>query len=249
LDGAFPLSPTLDTVGAMTRCVQDGLLVDGILSGAPLAVARRPLAGRRLALPRTLMLDSMEPEVAAAFDRALASLSAAGALIVELPLAELAEIAQLNSPGGFSAVEAYATHREAMQTQRERFDPRVAARIALGQGVSAADYLRMHMRRRDWIARTTRALQGFDALVGPTVPIVAPAIETLRASDEAFFKANALLLRNTFAINYLDGCAFSIPCHRPGELPVGLMLAAPAGGDALLASVALAAEAALGAAA
>jgi aspartyl-tRNA(Asn)/glutamyl-tRNA(Gln) amidotransferase subunit A len=245
LDGAFPLSQTLDTVCAMTRCVDDSLLVDGVLAGAPLPVARRPLAGRRLAVPQTLVLDGLEPAVAQAFARALSAMSAAGALLVEWPLAELGEIAQLNAPGGFSAVEAWAVHRDAMTTQRERFDHRVAARIAPGETVSAADYIRMQQRRRDWIRRTSAAVQGFDALVCPTVPIVAPPIAELLASDAAFFKANGLLLRNTFAINFLDGCAFSLPCQRAGELPIGLMLAAPGGHDAGLASVALAVEATL----
>ncbi|MDP1912219.1 amidase [Brevundimonas sp.] len=243
LAGAFPLSFTLDTVCAMTRSVADCLVVDGVLAGAPLPVAARGVAGLRLALPRTLMLDALEPAVATALERALARLSAAGAVIVELPLAELAEIAQINAPGGFSAVEAWVTHRQAMQTRRERFDPRVAARIAPGEGVSAADYITMQQRRRDWMARVTQRLSGFDALICPTVPITAPPIAELVASDEAFFKANALLLRNTFAINFLDGCAFTLPCHAAGELPVGLMLAAPAGQDAALAGVALAVEA------
>lgn len=245
LAGAFPLSFTLDTVCAMTRSVADCLLVDGVLAGAPLAVAPRGLAGARLALPQTLMLDGLQPAVAAAFERALSRLSAAGASIVEVPLRELSEIAQINAPGGFSAVEAYALHRHDLQAQRQRFDPRVAARIALGEGVSAADYITMQQRRRDWIGRVGHALAGFDALLCPTVPMVAPPIAELQASDEAFFKANGQLLRNTFAINFLDGCSFSLPCQAPGELPVGLMLSAPGGHDAALAGLALAVEAAL----
>lgn len=247
LAGAFPLSFTLDTVCAMTRCVDDCLIIDAVLAGAPLPVVPRPLQGLRLALPQTLLLDALEPAVAQAFQRALQTLSQAGAHIVEVPLAELAEIAQINAPGGFSAVEAFAVHRDAMRTRRERFDPRVAARIALGDGVSAADYITMQRRRRDWIVRTTHALAGFDAVVCPTVPITAPPIADLVASDEAFFKANGLLLRNTFAFNFLDGCAFTLPCHEPGALPVGLMLAAPGGHDAALAAIALAVEAALAA--
>jgi aspartyl-tRNA(Asn)/glutamyl-tRNA(Gln) amidotransferase subunit A len=233
LDGAFPLSFTLDTVCAMTRSVADCLVVDGVLAGA------------RLALPQTLMLDALQPEVAAAFARALSTLSAAGAQIVELPLRELAEIAQINAPGGFSAIEAFVVHRHDLQTQRGRFDPRVAARIALGEGVSAADYITLQQRRRDWIARMQAALAGFDALISPTVPLLAPPIAELLVSDEAFFKANGLLLRNTFAINFLDGCAFTLPCQEPGALPVGLMLSAPAGQDAALGGLALAVEAAL----
>ena len=247
LAGAFPLSFTLDTVCAMTRCVADCVQLDAVLAGAPLAVPSRPLAGLRLALPGTLLLDALDPAVARAFERALRRLSAAGAAIVERPLAELAEIAAINAPGGFSPVEAYALHREALRTQRERFDPRVAARLLLGEGVSAADYIVMQQRRRDWIERVGQRLQGFDAIVCPTVPITAPPIADLVASDEAFFRANGLLLRNTFVANFLDGCAFTLPCHAAGELPVGLMLTAPGGHDAALAGAALAVEAALAA--
>jgi aspartyl-tRNA(Asn)/glutamyl-tRNA(Gln) amidotransferase subunit A len=245
LAGAFPLSFTLDTVCAMTRTVQDCIAVDGILSGMPLAVPAKPLHALRLALPRTTVLDGLEPSVASAFEAALRRLSKAGAHIVELPLATFAEIAQINAPGGFSAVEAWATHRDALGQQRERFDPRVAARISLGDGVSAADYIHMQHRRRDWITRVVPQLAGFDAWLCPTVPMVAPAIAPLIASDEAFFKTNGLLLRNPFIVNFMDGCAFTLPCHAPGELPVGLMLAAPHGHDAALAGVALAVQAAL----
>jgi aspartyl-tRNA(Asn)/glutamyl-tRNA(Gln) amidotransferase subunit A len=243
--GALELSRTLDTVCAMTRSVEDCLLVDAALADAPLAVRRRPLAGLRLAVPKTLMFDGIEPGVASAFDRALKLLSNAGALIVDIGLPELAEIASLNAPGGFSAVEAYAVHRERLARGKAQFDQRVAARMANGAAPTAADYIAMHDHRRAWITRTERALESFDALICPTVPIVAPPIDDLVASDEVFFKANGLLLRNTFAINYLDGCAFSLPCHRPGELPVGLMLSSVQGDDARLAAVALAVEAAL----
>ncbi|HMX12372.1 MAG TPA: amidase family protein, partial [Burkholderiaceae bacterium] len=246
--GAFELARSLDTVCAMTRRVADCVTVDALIADAPLAVEPRPLDGVRLALPGTLMLDALEPAVAAAFERALTALSAAGARIVDLPLTELGEIATLNAPGGFSAVEAFAVHSAYFATERQRFDHRVAQRIALGEAVTAAQYIALHDRRRDWIARTRRALAGFDAIASPTVPILAPEIAALEASDDAFFRANGLLLRNTFVGNYLDGCAFSLPCHAAGEAPVGLMLTAPGGRDARLAGVALAVEAALDAA-
>ncbi len=248
LQGAFPLSFTLDTVCSMSRSVADCLLVDAVLAGVPLPVRERGAAGvrgLRLALPQTLVLDALEPAVANAFAAALGKLSAAGAQIVDLPLPQLSEISQINAPGGFSAVEAWATHRHDMQTQRQRFDPRVAQRIAMGEGVSAADYITMQQRRQDWIVRMQAQLLGFDALICPTSPLLAPPIGELLASDEAFFKANSLLLRNTFAINFLDGCSFTLPCQAAGNLPVGLMLSAPGGHDAALASVALAVEAVL----
>jgi aspartyl-tRNA(Asn)/glutamyl-tRNA(Gln) amidotransferase subunit A len=263
LAGAFPLSFSLDTVCALAHTVDDCITIDSVLAGAPLAVPNKPLRGMRLAVPQAVVLDTLEPAVASAFQAALARLSQAGAHLVDLALPEFAEIPHINSPGGFSAVEAWVTHRHAMQHQRERFDPRVAQRLALGEGVSAADYIVMQQRRRDWITRVQHKLAGFDAWLCPTVPLVAPELAPLlgggvgggvgadeasnKVRDEAFFKTNGLLLRNPFIVNFMDACAFSLPCQAPGDLPVGLMVAAPGGHDAALAGVALAVEAALAA--
>lgn len=243
--GALELSRTLDTVCAMTRSVADCITVDAALSGAPLDVKRRPLEGMRLAVPRSVMFDGADSVVTQTFERALSWLSQAGAHITTIAFEELAEIPRLNSPGGFSAIEAYAVHKAKFAHQQQSFDSRVAQRIALGSTVSAADYIEMQDARTRWIARAEAVLAPFDAMISPTVPIVAPEIAGFVKSDDAFFKANGLLLRNTFAINFLDGCAFSIPCHLQGDLPVGLMLASTNGNDADLASVALAVEAAL----
>lgn len=247
--GAFELSRTLDTVCAMTRSVEDCLTVDALLSGAPLPVRRRPLRGLRLALPQTVLLDALDATVSAAFSRSLSTLSAAGAQLIELPLTELAEIGKLNAPGGFSAVEAFAVHHQRLARNKAAYDHRVAARIGLGETVTAQQYIAMQDNRRDWIARVEQRLEGFDAVICPTVPMVAPAIDALLASDDAFFQANGLLLRNTFAFNFLDGCSISLPCHAAGELPVGLMLSSTGGDDARLAAVALAVEHTLGASA
>jgi aspartyl-tRNA(Asn)/glutamyl-tRNA(Gln) amidotransferase subunit A len=172
-------------------------------------------------------------------------LAAAGAQIVDIPLAELSEIPKLNAPGGLSPIEAYAVHHARLAKSKEGFDHRVAARVALGAPVTAQQYLAMLDNRLDWIARVEHAIEGFDAVLCPTTPIIAPEIATLEASDEAFFKANGQMLRNTFAFNFLDGCSFSLPCHIAGEQAVGLMLSSVRGNDAALAAVALAVEAAL----
>ncbi len=245
LTGALELSRSLDTVCAMTRSVEDCLIVDAVLSGAMLPIRRRPLSSMRFAIPQTVMLEGMEPAVAQAFSRAVAALSAAGAQIVDIKLAELAEIPALNAPGGLSPIEAYAEHHARLARARDSFDPRVAMRMMLGASVTAQQYIALQDNRRDWIMRTERAVEGFDAILSPTVPIIAPEIAKLVESDEVFFKSNGLLLRNTFAINFLDGCAFSLPCQAPGELPVGLMVSSVRGDDANLAAVALAVEQAL----
>jgi aspartyl-tRNA(Asn)/glutamyl-tRNA(Gln) amidotransferase subunit A len=179
----------------------------------------------------------------------VAVLSAAGARVEPLALPPLADLAPLTVHGGFAAAESWAWHRRHLAAHEADYDPRVALRIRRGAALSAADYLDLQAARRDWIGRMHAALQGFDALLSPTVPLLAPPIAALEASDEAFFRVNALLLRNPSVVNLLDGCALSLPCHANGTAPVGLMLWQRGDRDDALLDTALAVEAALRAAA
>ena len=240
--GVMELSRTLDTVGSITRSVRACLAVDAVLSRQPLPTDATELRGLRFAVPQTLMLDDVDATVAQAFARTLQRISKAGAQVVEIPFTALGDIAALSMPGGFSPIESYAAHHARLERGVHQIDPRVVARMVLGKGISAQDYLELHNRRHAWIAAAEQTLQGFDAMLCPTVPMVAPLTEPLLKDDEAFFKVNRLLLRNPSAINYMDGCAWSLPCHAVGDLPVGLMVSGLAGQDAHLAQVALALE-------
>ncbi|WP_112776975.1 amidase [Cupriavidus alkaliphilus] len=242
LAGAFPLSYTLDTACAMARTVADCIAVDSVIADSAVLPRVTDPAATRLAIPRQLLLDDLDPVVARAFDRALGRLSAAGVRLEHVDLPELGELAALNAQGGFSAAEAYAIHRHLLAARRDRYDARVASRIDRGAGVSAADYIDLGRARLDWIARMEARLAGFDAVVCPTVPMVAPEIGPLRTDDAHFFRVNALLLRNTSAFNFFDGCSLSMPCHAPDELPVGLMLSHGPMRDAALLGTALALE-------
>lgn len=232
--GAIPLSTTLDTLCAMTRSVDDCILLDSVIADDLLSMPQLPLQGLRLAVPRTRMLDNLDQHVAASFSTALTRLSAAGATIMDALFLPLAELNQLNR---FSAAEAYAWHRRLLADHEAEYDRRVSKRIKLGATLSAADYIDLHAARRDWIARMEQLMAPFDALIMPTVPVVAPPIADLEASDDAFFAANSLVLRNPSSINFLDGCALSLPCHAPGTLPVGLMVAGSAMQDARILAV------------
>ncbi len=244
-EGSVPLSPTLDTVSAITRSVRDAILLHELLAERAVVRRGRPLQQTRFAVPGTLMLEALEPAVAISFDRALDTLSRAGAQITALPLPELAEVASINAAGGFAPVESWAWHRTRLATREAQYDPRVALRIRRGAAMSAADYLDLVRARRDWIGRMERALAGFDAVLSPTVPCVAPELAPLVADDAAFFAANGLLLRNPSVVNLLDGCALTLPCQSPGELPVGLMVWNPAMRDDSVLDAGLAIESAL----
>jgi amidase/aspartyl-tRNA(Asn)/glutamyl-tRNA(Gln) amidotransferase subunit A len=245
LEGTVPLSTTMDTVCAITRDVRDAIVLHEVLAQRSVQLESRPLSVWRLAVPRTLMLDALDSMVAGAFERALRALRAAGAHIEDIVLPELAEVATITAGGGFSPPESWAWHRKRMAERGAGYDPRVALRIRRGEKMSAADYIDLIHARRRWIDRMAGALRGFDAMVSPTVPIVAPAVAPLVASDDAFFAANGLLLRNTSMVNLLDGCALSLPCQRDGEFPVGLMVwRGPLADDTVL-SVSLAIESVL----
>jgi len=226
-DGAFPLSTTLDTVCATTRSVRDAVLAHEILSARPVAVSARPLKDYRLAVATTQMLDGADATVARAFERALRLLRDAGAHVQEMPLAQIHDLGTLQATGGFAAAESYALHRQLLQQHGERYDRRVRTRIERGANMKAWEYLELVRGRATWIREMEQALAGYDAVLSPTVPMVAPAIAQVAPGaerDEAFFRTNALLLRNPSVVNMVDGCALSLPCHTPGELPVGLML-------------------------
>ena len=241
-EGALPLSPTLDTVCALTRCVPDAILAHEILAQRRVTRSCAPLGAYRLAVVNTMMLDGLDATVARAWERALKTLRAAGARIDELELAEINQLQQIQSTGGFSAAESYAWHRPLLARKAQAYDPRVAARILRGATMSACDYLELQGNRRRWINTMDAAMSGFDALLSPTVPIVAPPIADVAPGpqrDDTFFQINAMLLRNTNVVNMLDGCAISIPCHATDELPVGLMVWAGAMRDDPVLNIAL----------
>ncbi len=247
LAGVLPLSPTLDSVGPLARGVACCAVLDAVVSGdeAPAPPAPRPVAGLRLGLPRgTYLTEDLDDAVAAAFTRALSRLGAAGARIELFDLPELAELPVLNAAGGFIAAEAWAWHRRLIAERREGYDPRILARIARGERIGAADYVDLMNARARVIAAVARRTAGFDAVVCPTCPVVPPAIAAVEPEAE-YNRINLLLLRNTAVGNFLDRCSVSLPVHRPGEAPVGLMLTGEHMADRALLAVAAGVEAAL----
>lgn len=241
-DGTLPLSPTLDSVGSLATGVADCAIVDAILSGRPPA---RPAAfqvrGLRLAVPQTLVLEGMDDIVAATFGRAVSALARAGAHVVDIALPELAELPAINAAGGFAAAEAYAWHRRLMGEKGHLYDPRVKVRIEKGAAQSAADYIDLCASRRDFNRRVGLACAPFDALLMPTVPRIAPSLAEVEAEDD-YGRLNLLMLRNPSVVNFLDGCAVSVPCHAPDAPPVGLMVSGLHDGDERVLAIAQAIE-------
>ena len=222
--GALPLSTSLDTVCAVTRSVRDAVTVHEVLAARSVKLPHKPLACCRFAVVRTLMQDTLDETVARAFERSLKLLRSAGAHIEEIGLNQINELAEINATGGLSAAESYAWHRQLIAKHQADYDPRVAMRILRGANMTAFDYIDLLAARGNWTAQMEIQLGEFDAVLSPTVPIVAPPVANVLKDDTEFFRVNGLLLRNTSVVNMLDGCGLSLPCHLPDELPVGLMI-------------------------
>jgi len=242
LDGGVPLSFTLDSFGPLARTAQCCAVLDAVLANeAIVPLQPRPIKGMRLAVPTTVALDELDDAVGRSFERAVETLSRQGALIKRIAVPEFLDVAVMNAKGGFAAAESYAWHRYLITSKGDVYDPRVSMRILRGESLSAADYIDLLGARRSLIARATVRLAPYDALVLPTTANTPPRIADL-ADDKAFTKANLLSLRNCTLINMIDGCAISLPCHREGEVPVGLMLAASGGSDRRIFELAAAME-------
>jgi aspartyl-tRNA(Asn)/glutamyl-tRNA(Gln) amidotransferase subunit A len=243
--GVLPLAPSLDSVGPLAPSVACCAVIDAILAGdAPSLPNPAHLAGLRLAVPENVMLDGMDAAVSIAFERALSTLSSAGTRIIRTRFREFDAIGPVNAKGGFAASEAYAWHRSLLAEKATQYDPRIRMRIERGEKMSAADYLDLIPARQRIITSFNASTREFDALIMPTVPIVAPRIADLN-DERDYNRINLHILRNTAVGNFLDRCSISLPCHRDGEPPVGLMLMGETMGDARLFSIAAAIEARL----
>jgi aspartyl-tRNA(Asn)/glutamyl-tRNA(Gln) amidotransferase subunit A len=231
LDGGVPLSFSLDSFGPLARTVGCCAVLDSVLANEVFVPLQpRPVRGMRLAVPTTVALDELDDTVARTFERALETLARAGAVIERIAVPEFLDVGVMSTKGGFAAAESYAWHRYLLVSKGDVYDPRVSVRILRGEHISAADYIDLLNARRSLIARTEKRIAPYDALVLPTTAITPPTIAEL-ADEKAFTKANLLSLRNCTLINMIDGCAISLPAHREGEAPVGLMLAASGGSD------------------
>jgi len=238
LAGVLPLAPSLDSVGPLAPSVQCCAIVDAVLAGqAPRAVEPMALRGLRLAVPGNMVMEGVDPVVAEVFGRALNRLGNLGVRVTHLSFPQFERITEANAYGGLAPVEAYAWHRKLLGEQGDAYDQRVRSRIERGAAMSGSELIALQTARVEIHASMDALTAPFDAVVMPTVPILPPRIDALD-DDAEYLRLNGLILRNTSLANFLDRCSISLPAHRRGEAPVGLMLMGETGGDARLFAIA-----------
>ena len=245
LAGTVPLSRSLDSAGPIANSVDCCAILQAALSGREMSTEAPRLAGLRFGYTPDFVGAGVDAQVQQAFDAALAALRAAGALVEQFDFPELLQLPAINGGGGLVAAEAWHWHRQLLEQRGAQYDQRVAARIRRGQQQGAAEYIDLLDARTHLRAIAQQRLAPYDAWLMPSVAIVAPEVAPLESDDATFFATNGLVLRNASVINFLDGCALSLPCQAKGELPVGLSICGLNGTDARILSIARAVEALL----
>jgi aspartyl-tRNA(Asn)/glutamyl-tRNA(Gln) amidotransferase subunit A len=219
LDGAYPLSFSLDSIGPIARSVECAARIDAVLAATPMPDLSAPdVRALRFLAPVNYVRSELDAVVAAAFAAACERLRSAGMSVVDETLPAFERLPALLANGGLAGAEAFAHHRA------------LWGRAAVGP----EDYIELQRARRAYIEAFAAESAGYDALLWPTVAILPPPLAPLLADDEAYARTNLLVLRNTSAVNVADGCALSLPVPAPGGAPVGLMIVARRGEDARL---------------
>ncbi|MCV6548218.1 MAG: amidase [Cohaesibacter sp.] len=233
MDGIFPLSSSLDTIGPIARSIECCRILDHVMAGLPVPIPNiRPLAGMRFAILETIALDGLDVEVAGGFVRALEKISQAGARLERVKIDAINRFTDIAALGSLVGAEAWHLHRDLIKQEEANFDPRVASRIKAAQSISAADYIEMLALRKDMQDRTHQATRNYDAVLLPSVAVIPPELKPLLSSDEAYSETNLKVLRNTAIGNILGVPAATLPVGGADTAPVGLMVMGEMGQDA-----------------
>ena len=232
--GATPLSWTLDSIGPLTRSVEDAALVFEAIAGPdpadPVTLNRPPVdvmrglkrgvKGLRIGFVRDPFCDGADAEVLSAVESAAGVLRDLGGEVIDLPFPEARAALDEEREGRGSAmimsVEGYACHRALIERHGEMMDARIRARLELGASFSAPDYAMALQRREPLRIAARETLRDVDAAICPTMPTVAPRIADVDVAPVRL---------TTRLVNFLGLCAISVPCGWSDEnLPIGLQI-------------------------
>ena len=173
-----------------------------------------------------ILTEGLDTQVAADFQRAIERLSAARLILSDIELPMLEGFGNVNRI--IVASEAHRIHADHLARMETEGDPHVLRRIRAAESFAPNDEADARAQRAAAIAAFSAQAENYDVFIAPTLPTVAPLIADVEAD---FDRLNGLMLRNPSAINFLDGCAATVPMHAGQPLATGLMIFAPGGDD------------------
>lgn len=237
--GVYPLSWTLDSVGFLTRSVEDAASVyqcvqgpdfnDDITLGRPqqdvLKALKNGVRGMRLAFAESMFQEELHPEVEKAVRECGRVFEDLGAKASSIEFTEAEEALQLNPGGVTIASEGYTINKTLLEEHFDELDPVVGQRMIRGKDVQASTYLENSFAAKRLRSKVFNTLKDIDALIVPTTPVPAKPVSDVDTDLGHYLKQNALYLRNTSIGNILNLCGLSIPCGFTEEgFPIGLLI-------------------------
>ena len=237
--GVYPLSWSLDSVGPLTRSVEDAALVYQCLQGVDsndettwglatqniLSDLKDGVRGMRLAFAETVFWEDVDPEIEKAVRECGSVFEALGARVSSIDFSEAQQARQLNSKGLIIAAEAYTLNKKWLEEHFDRLDPIVAHRMIKGKAVGTGEYLQNNLTWSKLRSKAINTLVDVDALIVPTTAIPALPTAEVDADIETYSERNLSYLRNTAIGNVLNMCGLSLPCGFTKQgLPIGLMI-------------------------
>jgi aspartyl-tRNA(Asn)/glutamyl-tRNA(Gln) amidotransferase subunit A len=229
--GVVPLSRTVDHIGPLTRTVTDAWhMLHALRDRAPVKpLSAAPIQSLRLGVPRRYFCELLDDDVRRAFDAATDTLRHQGVTLVDVDIPHASLIAPIYVHIVFGDAAAY--HASALDTMPEKYTLNVRLRLEMARHVMAEDYVRALDGRRTLRHEVDAALSGQDALLLPTLPIVAPPLGANQVQVGAAREpVRNVMLRLTQLFNLTGHPAITLPCGSSSSgLPCGLQLAGATG--------------------
>ena len=237
--GVYPLSWTLDSVGPITRSVEDAALVYQALQGTDphddstagvtphdaLRGLKDGVKGLRIAFGETTFFDDVDHEVERAVRETGPVFRSLGAQLASIAVPEAAAAWAEKKRSLLIPAEACAVNREFLDKHLDALDPVIGPRMLTGRTLSAPDYFALLRRYAQLREQVQWTLRDVDALIVPTTMSAARPLAEIDASSETYLDYNMKVHRNTGLGNILNLCAVSVPCGFTSQgLPIGLMI-------------------------
>ena len=223
LDGIVPLCSRFDTVGPLTKSVEDAARLFGVMSGREIRLpAPKAVKGLKLGILKNVAMENVVDLPKKAFESAIDKLKEAGASVSEIFVSSVDEAMDLT--GLLYSPEAYATWKHKIEKTPDLMFAKILERFRSGANVLASDFICAWDKLMDLRQQYHSAVKMYDAVLIPTSPIIPPELDRLMNDGDFYNSQNLLALRNTRIGNLMGGCSITLPTDIPscGLLIMGM---------------------------
>mgnify|MGYP001167080857 FL=1 len=223
LDGVVPLCSRFDTVGPLTKSVEDAARLFGVMSGREIRLpAPKAVKGLKLGILKNVAMENVVDLPKKAFESAIDKLKEAGASVSEIFVSSVDEAMDLT--GLLYSPEAYATWKHKIEKTPDLMFAKILERFRSGANVLASDFICAWDKLMDLRQQYHSVVKMYDAVLIPTSPIIPPELDRLMNDGDFYNSQNLLALRNTRIGNLMGGCSITLPTDIPscGLLIMGM---------------------------